>query len=100
MDSLRELVEQIDAHVEMIGTEATSNPPTKGPHGEDVHLQPPDLRDVTRGSFLLTAESALLLFAFILIAFYFKLVCPCRRVVATKWLFSGFLLNSLLNLWI
>ena len=40
-DSLRELVEQIDAHVEMIGTEATSNPPTDGPPGEDVHLQPP-----------------------------------------------------------
>ena len=40
-DSLRELVEQIDAHVEMIRTKITSNPPTKGPHGEDVHLQPP-----------------------------------------------------------
>ena len=40
-DSLRELVEQIDAHVEMIGTEVTSNPPTEGPHGEDVHSQPP-----------------------------------------------------------
>ena len=39
-DSLRELVEQIDAHVEMIRKEATSNPPTEGPHGEDVHLQP------------------------------------------------------------
>ena len=38
---MRELVEQIDAHVEMIGTEATSNPPTNGPHGEDVHPQPP-----------------------------------------------------------
>ena len=37
-DSLRELVEQIDAHMEMIGTEATSNPSTDGPHGEDVHL--------------------------------------------------------------
>ena len=24
----------------MIGTEVTSNPPTDGPHGEDVHLQP------------------------------------------------------------
>ena len=36
-DSLRELVEQIDAHVEMIGTKATRNPPTDGPHGEDVH---------------------------------------------------------------
>ena len=40
-DSLRELVEQIDAYVEMIGTEATSNPPTDGPPGEDIHLQPP-----------------------------------------------------------
>ena len=40
-DSLRELVEQIDAHVEMIGIEATSNPLTKGPHSEDVHPQPP-----------------------------------------------------------
>ena len=40
-DSLRELVEQIDAHVEMIGAEVTSNPPTEGPHGEDVHLQHP-----------------------------------------------------------
>ena len=38
---MRELVKQIDAHVEMIGTEVTSNPPTEGPHGEDVHLQPP-----------------------------------------------------------
>ena len=66
MDSLRELVEQIDAHVEMIGTEATSNSPTKDPHGEDVHLQPPDLRDATRGSFLLTAESALLYFYLLL----------------------------------
>jgi len=40
-DSLRELVEQIDAHVEMIETEAISNPPTDDLHGEDVHLQPP-----------------------------------------------------------
>ena len=40
-DSLRELVEQIDTHVELIGTEVTSNPPTEGPHGEDVHPQPP-----------------------------------------------------------
>ena len=38
---MRELVEQIDAHMEMIGIEATSNPPTDGPHGENVHLQPP-----------------------------------------------------------
>ena len=40
-DSLRELVEQIDVHVEMIGMEATSNPSIDGPLGEDVHLQPP-----------------------------------------------------------
>ena len=39
-DSLRELVEQIDAHVEMIGTKATSNPLTDGPSSENVHLQP------------------------------------------------------------
>ena len=39
-DSLRELVEQINAHVELIGTEATSNPPTDGLSGENVHLQP------------------------------------------------------------
>ena len=32
-DSLRELVEQIDAHVEMIKAEVTSNPPTEGPQG-------------------------------------------------------------------
>jgi len=37
-DSLRELVGQIDAHVEMIRTEATSNPPTDSPSGENVHL--------------------------------------------------------------
>ena len=40
-DSLRELMEQIDAHVEMIGAEVTSNPPTEGLQGEDVHSQPP-----------------------------------------------------------
>ena len=40
-DSLRELVEQIDAHVEMIEIEATSNPPTNDPSGENVHLPPP-----------------------------------------------------------
>ena len=39
-DSLRELVEQINAHVELIGTEATSNPPTDDPFGENVHPQP------------------------------------------------------------
>jgi len=38
---LKELVEQIDAHVEIIGTEATSNPPTKGPYGEDESTTPP-----------------------------------------------------------
>ena len=37
MDSLRDLVEQIDAYMEMIGTEVTSNPPTEGLYGEDVH---------------------------------------------------------------
>ena len=40
-DSLRELVEQIDAHVEMIGAEVTNNPPIEGPQDEDVHSQPP-----------------------------------------------------------
>ena len=39
-DSLRELVEQINAHVELIGTEATSNPLTDDPSDENVHLQP------------------------------------------------------------
>ena len=39
-DSLRELVEQIDAYVELIGTEATNNPPTDDPSGENVHPQP------------------------------------------------------------
>ena len=34
-------MEQIDAHVEMIGAEVTSNPPTEGPQGEDAHSQPP-----------------------------------------------------------
>ena len=33
-------MEQIDAHVEMIKVEVTSNPPTEGPQGEDVHSQP------------------------------------------------------------
>lgn len=41
LDSLRELVEKIDAHVKMIGAEVTSNPPTEGPQDEDVHSQPP-----------------------------------------------------------
>ena len=40
MDSLRELVEKIDAHVEMIGTEATSNPPTNDQPGENAQYQP------------------------------------------------------------
>ena len=40
-DSLRELVEQIDAHVEMIRAEVTSNPPTEVPQDEDAHSQPP-----------------------------------------------------------
>ena len=39
-DSLRELVEQIDANVELIGIEATNNPPTDGPSGENAQSQP------------------------------------------------------------
>ena len=39
-NSLRELVEQINAHVELIETEATSNPSTNGPSSENVHPQP------------------------------------------------------------
>ena len=39
-DSLKELVEQIDTNVEMIGMEATSNPPTDDHSGENVHPQP------------------------------------------------------------
>ena len=35
-DSLRELVEQIDAHVEVIGMEATSNPPANNQFGENT----------------------------------------------------------------
>ena len=35
-NSLRELVEQIDAHVEMIGTEATSNPHANNKSGENA----------------------------------------------------------------
>ena len=38
---MRELVEQIDAHAEMIRTKATSNPPIDGLLGEDVHPKPP-----------------------------------------------------------
>jgi len=34
-------VKQIDAHVEMIGAEVTSNPTIEGPQGEDAHSQPP-----------------------------------------------------------
>ena len=37
---MRELVEQIDAHMKLIGTEATSNPPTDGPSDKNVHPQP------------------------------------------------------------
>ena len=40
-NSLRELVEQIDAHVELIGTEATSNPPADNQSGENAQFQPP-----------------------------------------------------------
>ena len=35
-DNLRELVEQIDAHIEVIGTKATSNPPTNNQSGENA----------------------------------------------------------------
>ena len=40
-DSLRELVEQIDAYMEVIGTEATSNLPTNNQSGENAQYQPP-----------------------------------------------------------
>lgn len=40
-DSLRELVEQIDAHVELIGTEATSNPHTGDQSEENAESQNP-----------------------------------------------------------
>ena len=40
-DSLRELVEQIDAHVEVIGTEATRIPHTNNQSGENARYQPP-----------------------------------------------------------
>ena len=39
-NSLEELVEQIDAHVELIGIEATSNPLIDSPSDENVHPQP------------------------------------------------------------
>ena len=35
-DSLRELVEQIDAHVEVIRTESTNNPPANDQPGENT----------------------------------------------------------------
>ena len=41
MDNLRELVEQIDAHVEVIRMEATSNLPTNNQSGENAQYQPP-----------------------------------------------------------
>ena len=40
-NSLRELVEQIVAHVEVNGTEATSNPPVNNQSGENAQYQPP-----------------------------------------------------------
>ena len=39
-DSLKELVEQIDAHVEVIGTKATNNPPTNNQSSENAQYQP------------------------------------------------------------
>ena len=40
-DSLRELVEQIDAYMEVIRMEATSNPHTNNQSGENAQYQPP-----------------------------------------------------------
>ena len=40
-DSLRELVEQIDAYVEVIGTEATSKPSTNNQSDDNAQYQPP-----------------------------------------------------------
>ena len=40
MASIRELVEQIDTHVELDDTEATSNPCVSGRLGEDTLLRP------------------------------------------------------------
>ena len=34
-------MEQIDAHVEVIGTEATINPPANNQSGENAQYQPP-----------------------------------------------------------
>ena len=41
MDNLRELVEQIDAHMEVIGTKATSNPLANNQSDENAQYQPP-----------------------------------------------------------
>lgn len=40
-ENLKELVEQIDAHVELIGTEATSNPPANNQFYKNAQFQPP-----------------------------------------------------------
>ena len=40
-DNLRKLVEQIDAHMEVIGTKATSNPLANNQSDENAQYQPP-----------------------------------------------------------
>ena len=110
MDSLRELVEQIDAHVEMIGTEVTSNPlltallvkmfisspsqpstiPSRWPLRHSLWILLPDLSNLFYSTFI----------CFRLITFDFKLVCPCCRAVATKQLTSGFFTKQSLNFWV
>ena len=40
-DSLRELVVQIDTHIEVIRMEATNNPPANNQPGENTQYQPP-----------------------------------------------------------
>ena len=109
-DSLRELVEQIDAHVEMIGTEVTSNPlltallvkmfissplqpstiPSRWPLRHSLWILLPDLSNLFYSTFI----------CFRLITFDFKLVCPCCRAVATKQLTSGFFTKQSLNFWV
>jgi len=97
-DSLRELVEQINAHVEMIGTKATINPPTDGPSGENVQPQPSASEhqssematetqpmDLTVWFPNLFYIISLLLY---LSNFHFELICLHHRAVATKQLFN------------
>ena len=104
-DSLRELVEQIDAHVEVIGTEATSNPHTNNQSGENARYQPPvpehqpsEMATETQPVDL-TVWSPNLFYAILLYSsnpsssFSLKLICLRRRVVATEqFLISAFYL--------